>query len=191
MNLSRHVTAVISHFTASKEGYRRLVDELEDFLHAISPAGTLLYTSPSSRKHLGLDPKLVEGKSLLDFIHQDDHSTVMKHLQKALTERKEYAFYCRYKKATGDMLLMEVKGRAFPEDPNVGPVQFVLHAAREYRYCFWILNEMTNIDVLIAQQLCRSKGTLSIDSILELRLENLRLRRKLEDELAHRYGFYE
>jgi hypothetical protein len=59
---------------------------------------------------------------------------------------------------------MEVKGKPFPETHAEGEVQYIVHCAREYR----------------------SKGSLSVDSIIELRLENLRLRKQLEESLLAR-----
>ncbi|KAJ3310809.1 blue light receptor [Blyttiomyces sp. JEL0837] len=164
-NLSRHVTSVITHFTATKDGYRRLVNELEDFLHVVSPSGTILYAAPSAAKHLGISSAAeLEGTHISDYLHPDDRQLVIGLINHSTVDRAEYSAYCRFKRTNGEYVVMDLKGKPFPEDPSDGNVKFVVHAAREYR----------------------SKGTLSIDSILELRLENLRLRRKLEECLLLR-----
>ena len=41
-NLSRHVTSVITHFTASQEGYSRIIDELEDFIYIVNLNGGMI-----------------------------------------------------------------------------------------------------------------------------------------------------
>lgn len=172
VNLSRHVTSVITHFTSSKDGYRRLISELDDFLFVLSPSGTFLFSSPSASKHLGVSPDLLDGRSVTDFLHIEDHELILHQLRKtssetggeSVGERAEYSVYCRFKRNNGNMVLMDVKGKPFPYNVSEGPVKYFVHAAREYR----------------------SKGTMSIDSILELRLENLRLRRQLEETLLAR-----
>ncbi|KAJ3414336.1 blue light receptor [Chytridiales sp. JEL 0842] len=206
-NLSRHVTSVISHFTSSKEGFRRLVNELDDFWHVIAPfpstatslASTrgpkILYASPSSHKHVGIQPDDLKNRFLLDILHPDDAPLLLSHIRAASSgttmsapaslshahpstfnntsspltptppgERPEYLAFVRFRRPNGEAVLMEVKGKPFPPHPSAGPVSYILHSCRTYR----------------------SKGSLSIDSIMELRLENLKLRKQLEEQLVAR-----
>ncbi|KAJ3101397.1 blue light receptor [Phlyctochytrium planicorne] len=163
-NLSRHVTSVITHFTASKDGYRRLVNELDDFLHVVSPTGSILYCSPSAKKHLGISAEDLEGQQVADFVHPDDRTLLERAMGSACGDRLEYAIFCRFRRTSGEYVLFELRGKPFPTGKGEGEVRFVVQAGREYR----------------------SKGSLSVDSILELRIENLRLRKRLEDSLIAR-----
>ncbi|KAI9351124.1 hypothetical protein DFJ73DRAFT_377737 [Zopfochytrium polystomum] len=168
--LSRHVTSVITHFTASREGYRRLISELDDFLHVLSPAGVFLYVCPAAHRHLGLHPDESEssllGRHVSDYLHPEDRELVLSAVRRCVeetVERREFSLFCRFRRGT-EFVVMDLKGKGFPEKFEDGPVQYIVQSAREYR----------------------SKGSLSIDSILELRLENLRLRRRLEETLLSR-----
>ncbi|KAJ3203389.1 blue light receptor [Dinochytrium kinnereticum] len=163
-NLSRHVTSVITHFTATKDGYRRLVNELDDFLHVVSPQGSILYCSPSAKRHLGISAEDLEGQQLADFIHPDDKQLLIGHINISVVDHAEYSAFCRFRRTSGEYVLFEVRGKPFPSLRSEGEVRFVVQAGREYR----------------------SKGSLSVDSILELRIENLRLRKRLEESLISR-----
>lgn len=49
---SKHVSSVISHFTNSKEGYARLMNEIDDFVHVVSHLSKIQFVSPSIQKFL-------------------------------------------------------------------------------------------------------------------------------------------
>ncbi|KAJ1568974.1 hypothetical protein HK405_011622 [Cladochytrium tenue] len=194
MPLSRHVTSVITHFTASKEGYRRLINEVDDFLHVIDPAGEILYAGPAATRHLGIaTPDALVGRPLSDLLHPEDRQIVADAVASAITSptRDEYTVFCRFCRlpaasgaaaaataasslsssdatpaptAAVEYVVMDLKGRPFPSDPADGPVRFLVHTAREYR----------------------SRGSASLNAVLELRLENLRLRRRLHESLLAR-----
>ena len=70
-NLSKHVSNVISHFTATKDGITKLLNEIEDFVHVVSAAGQVIYASPSVQKMLDQSPQDVMGScfSHLTFCH--------------------------------------------------------------------------------------------------------------------------
>ncbi|KAI9014804.1 hypothetical protein BC832DRAFT_546523 [Gaertneriomyces semiglobifer] len=162
-NLSRHVTSVISHFTGTKEGYRRLLNEIDDFVHVVSPAGTILFCSPSVRRFLGYSNDELAGQRLTDIIHRDDRTLAVQHFKNCLDDQKDFFVYIRYQKKAGDFTLVEVRGKAM-SDEDGSRVKSIIQAAREYR----------------------SKASVSVDSLLEYRIQNLRLRRQLEAELRRR-----
>ncbi|KAJ3268968.1 blue light receptor [Borealophlyctis nickersoniae] len=162
-NLSRHVTSVISHFTANKEGYRRLLNEVDDFLHVVSPSGVILFCSPSTRRFLGYSSEELSGRHVSEILHRDDRGLLLGNINTSCAERAEYFIYCRYQKKGGDFLLLEVRGKPYP-DERTGAIKFVINTGREYR----------------------SKASMSIDSIMELRIENIRLRKKLEAALKEK-----
>ncbi|KAJ3153391.1 blue light receptor [Geranomyces michiganensis] len=159
-NLSRHVSSVISHFTASEDGYKRLLNELDDFLHVVSTAGNICFCSPSVERCLGYSPDELTGHHVGEIVHRKDRQSLIQSIAQCVVDRQEYLIHLRYQKKAGDFVLLEVKGKAlFDEDR--GEVKSIVLSGREYR----------------------SKASLSIDSLLEYRIENIRLRRQLEAEL--------
>ena len=166
---SRHSSSVISHFTSSNEGYRRLAQELEGFLFILSSQATILFASNSCQKYLGTSTVSMLGQSLGKYIHPDDEAFVMEKLRDAFATIKSLSLYCRFKSSTGsnspdtENILMEMNGRPVIEEGESCPI-FLVNVGREYK----------------------SKNSADLDSILTLRMENIKLRLKLKAELDKR-----
>src|SRR5256885_675357 len=58
----------------SEERFRALVENSSDALLLIDADGRIAYLSPSSQRHLGWTPEQMVGRSLFDFLHDDDHN---------------------------------------------------------------------------------------------------------------------
>lgn len=187
--ISRHINSVINHFTSSKEGYRRLLQELDDLLFVLTPEGLVIYASPSAKRTLGFTQDELVGKPILDVCHPDDAALVTEELESSVRDAADSAYHARFVKKTGEIVLMEVRGKPYGKeqlkmlgskdissgrggfsngddaDPVApGEIRFVVNTAREYR----------------------SKASLAVDGILELSVENLKLRRQLEKALKEK-----
>lgn len=193
VTISRHINSVINHFTSSKEGYRRLLQELDDLLFVLTTEGTIIYVSPSAKRTLGYSQEELVGKPILDFCHADDATLITEELENSVQSAVDSAYHARFVKKSGEYLLMEVRGKPYGKEqlrvlgqkdngkngahsvlasadelmdlPTVpGEIKFVVNTAREYR----------------------SKASLAVDGILELSVENLKLRRQLERALKEK-----
>jgi PAS domain S-box-containing protein len=110
-------------------------------MFVLSPSGNFLFSSPSALKHLGVSPDVLEGRIVTEYLHPEDHELVMRQLRKYTPDagsevpddRSEFSIYCRFKKNGGDFVLMDLKGKPFPDKVSDGPVKYFVHAAREYR----------------------------------------------------------
>ncbi|KAJ3129110.1 blue light receptor, partial [Irineochytrium annulatum] len=118
---------------------------------------------PSTLRHLGVTPSDLEGRRLADWIHPEDRQLLLGRISLACVDKGEYGCFCRFRRLGGGWTVMEVRGHPVLDDDE-NEVRFLVQSGREYR----------------------SKATLAIDSILELRIENLRLRRRLEEGLVAR-----
>lgn len=166
---------MISHFTSSNEGYRRLAQELEGFLFILSSQATILFASNSCQKYLGTSTVSMLGQSIGKYLHPDDEGFVMEKLRDAFASIKSLNVYCRFKREALDCsasgqdfqdtenILMEMNGRPVIEEGESCPI-FLVNVGREYK----------------------SKNSADLDSILSLRMENIKLRLKLKAELAKR-----
>lgn len=61
-DFSRHVSAVVSHFTSTKDGFNRLLAEIDDFVHVVTLDGLIKYSSPSVTKFLDYSQDEIVGK---------------------------------------------------------------------------------------------------------------------------------
>lgn len=159
--LSRHVTSVVSHFTSSNEGYQRLLNEIDDLLMVVQMNGLLTYTSPAITKILGYTDDECVGKEISLIINDLDNIHYQEKLVAASSDKKEYTGYARFKSKNGYQVLLEIKTQPIQDQGNV---KYFIQTAREYR----------------------SKATLSIDSMLKLRLDNFKLKKSLEKTLLER-----
>lgn len=187
---SRHVSSVISHFTANSDGYKRLAQELDGFLFILSSTGIIIFASNSCAAYFGLRNSSMLGQSIGIYLHPDDEKSVMSKLVEAFKLGNSISVFCRFKRfqanlpgrdPTGgqgrqmdsaersrweenhqmlDTVLMEMTGRPVYEKGDPIPV-FVVNVGREYR----------------------SKSTDEMDAILTLRLENIKLKLHLKAEL--------
>lgn len=68
--------STLTDFTKRRNWSQRVLEELKDFLHILTPDGRILYVSPSGRHLTGYDPDELIGKFIVDFIHPDRKSVV-------------------------------------------------------------------------------------------------------------------
>lgn len=154
---NRHISSVISQFAASKDGYSRLLNEIDDFVHVVSKIGQIKLSSPSVFHFLGYQVDEVTGQSLVDIIHPNDLETFLGYIAKSLGDQTDFLLYSRYVTKLGAIKLLEVRGKPFSEESR----SQVILSAREYS----------------------SKASQSLDSIVELQIETLQLKRQLEQLL--------
>jgi len=97
-NKSRHVSSVISHFTSSAEGFKRLAQELDGFLFILSSSGSIIFASNSCAHYFGVSTSLMIGQSIGVYLHPEDEELVMHKLEEAFDQAKGLSVYCRFKR---------------------------------------------------------------------------------------------
>ena len=64
--------STLSEFTKRRNWSQRILEELQDFLHVLTPQGMVVYASPSSKGLTGFGVEELIGKFITEFIHEDD-----------------------------------------------------------------------------------------------------------------------
>jgi PAS domain-containing protein len=62
----------LTEFTKRKNWPQRLLEEVPDFMHVLSPDGKIIYAAPSAKQVTGYAAEELVGKILADFLHGDD-----------------------------------------------------------------------------------------------------------------------
>ncbi|KAJ9053825.1 hypothetical protein DSO57_1020420 [Entomophthora muscae] len=149
--------AHLTDFTKRKNWPLRVLGELKDFLHVVSPSGRFLFCSPSSLEMVGYSPEELVGRNITEFIHVDDIDTFIRDFNLAITQKTFKLFY-RFRKKDDKFIVLEVNGHPYFPDGSTN--------AR----CFFIMARPYP-----------SKAAAMIDSFLELRMENEILTRRLQE----------
>jgi PAS domain S-box-containing protein len=64
--------STLTEFTKRRNWSQRILEELQDFLHILTPTGKVVYASQSSKMLTGFGVEELIGKFITDFIHEDD-----------------------------------------------------------------------------------------------------------------------
>jgi PAS domain S-box-containing protein len=150
----------MTEFTKRKNWSQRIIEELKDFLHVISPSGKLMYCSPSSTELVGYTPEELVNRSITDFIHVDDVDMFLRDFGLAIQNNTSFTLYYRFRKKDDKFIILEVNGHPyFGENNSTGNCKCFFSMGRAYP----------------------SKTTAMLDSFLELKVENENLRRQLRE----------
>jgi len=108
---------------ASEERFRALVENSSDALLLLDAEGRLVYTPPSTERHLGWKPDQLIGRSIFDFVHPDDRELAAARLSDMLqgaSARVEAEM--RFLHADGAYRTVESIGVNRLADPSVGAI---------------------------------------------------------------------
>lgn len=64
--------SILTEFTKRRNWSQRILEELQDLLHIITPTGKIVYASPSCKTLTGFGAEELIGKFITEFIHEDD-----------------------------------------------------------------------------------------------------------------------
>jgi PAS domain S-box-containing protein len=134
----------------------KILGELRDFLHVLSPSGRFLFCSPSCLEITGYATNELVGQNITNFIHVDDVDSFIRDFNLSVHSKSLNLFY-RFRKKDDKFAVFEVNGHPYFADQTNTPKCFFM-MARPYP----------------------SKAISLLDSFLELKLENELLTKKLE-----------
>ncbi|KAM3586404.1 white collar 2 type of transcription factor [Umbelopsis sp. WA50703] len=153
-------TTSSNDFTKRKNWDQRIIEELTDFLHVLSPVGKILFASPSSVELVGYSPDELLGRSITDFLHAEDIDMFIREFNLAIHTRSEFKVYYRFRKKDDKFITFEVIGHPY----------FGGNGESDIPKCFFG----------IAQPYPTKAGSM-LDSFLELKIENEKLRKQLKE----------
>jgi len=130
-------------------------------MHVLSPKGEFVYATPCIRELAQWSPDDLFGRSVFDFIHPDDSEAVRRDFTEASKTQESLSLYYRFKTKPGSYILFEITGHWYYA--STSPVE-----GQENAKCFFAMARPYP-----------SKNAAMLDSFLELKFENERLRQEL------------
>jgi len=159
--------STLTEFTKRRNWSQRVVEELKDFLHILTPDGRLVYLSPSGKALTGYAPEELVGKFIVDFIHPDDSGIFVREFNESIASGNPLRFFYRFRKKDGTYTIFESHGHphltseaaAFGPNNAAGFCRGFFMMARPYP----------------------TKNAALLDSFLEHKIENERLTKRIND----------
>ena len=130
-------------------------------MHVLAPDGTVMFAAPSIQDLTGWSPDEVTGHPVSDFIHADDVESFLRDFDASLREGSELNVYYRFRMKDDRYTIFEIAGHAYYAVDDV--------TGERKCKCFFGMGRPYP-----------SKNTAMLDSFLELKMENERLRQELQ-----------
>lgn len=159
--------STLTEFTKRRNWSQRVLEELKDFLHILTPDGRVLYVSPSTKVLTGYDADQLVGKFIVDYIHPDDSGIFVREFNESIATGNPLRFFYRFRRADDSYKIFESHGHphltseaaAFGPNNAAGFCRGFFMMARPYP----------------------TKNAALLDSFLEHKIENERLTKRIAD----------
>ncbi|USW53771.1 Putative PAS domain, Zinc finger, GATA-type, Zinc finger, NHR/GATA-type, PAS domain superfamily [Septoria linicola] len=168
--------STLTEFTKRRNWSHRIIEELKDFLHILTPDGRILYVSPSCKTITGYEPHTLIGKFIGEYVHPDDSGIFMREFNESIASGNALRFFYRFKKEDGTYMIFECDGHPHISPEPAAPATF---------------GQTPNGQSLPVAGLCRgffmmarpypTKNAALLDSFLEHKIENERLMRRIKE----------
>ncbi|KAG8533823.1 uncharacterized protein KY384_001564 [Bacidia gigantensis] len=159
--------STLTDFTKRRNWSQRVLEEMKDFLHILTPDARILYVSPSSKSLTGYEQNELVGKFIIDFIHVDDSGIFVREFNESIASGNPLRFFYRFRKADGSYTIFESHGH--PHLSSDAQAFGVNNAAGFCRGFFMMARPYP------------TKNASLLDSFLEHKIENERLTKRIAD----------
>ena len=102
--------STLMEFTKRKNWSQKVVEELKDLLHILTPDGQIVYLSPSGKDLTGYPQEELVGKFIVDFIHPDDSGIFLREFNESVATGNALRFFYRFRKKDGTYTIFESHG---------------------------------------------------------------------------------
>ncbi|KAG9205411.1 blue light receptor [Epicoccum nigrum] len=158
--------STLTEFTKRRNWSQRVLEELRDLLHILTPNGRILYVSPSSKALTGWDPAQLMGRFINEFIHPDDIGIFVKEFNESIASGNTLRFFYRFRKADDSWCIFESHGHPhLSSDPS----------------SFAPPNALNCRGFFIMARPYPTKNAALLDSFLEHKIENERLTKRIAE----------
>ncbi|KAH6643172.1 white collar-2 [Boeremia exigua] len=158
--------STLTEFTKRRNWSQRVLEELRDLLHILTPNGRILYVSPSSKALTGWDPAQLLGRFINEFIHPDDIGIFVKEFNESIASGNPLRFFYRFRKADDSWGIFESHGHPhLSTDPSA----------------FAPPNSLNCRGFFIMARPYPTKNAALLDSFLEHKIENERLTKRIAE----------
>ncbi|KOS18437.1 Cutinase palindrome-binding protein [Escovopsis weberi] len=160
-------SSTLTEFTKRRNWPAKVVEELKDILQILDANGRIKYVSPSITGLAGYSPDEVRDVFLKDLIHPDDQGVFVAELNESIASGTPLRIFYRLKKKDGSWTVLEAVGHA-----HIGAARFAPNPNNQSPFCQ---------AVFMMARLYPTKNASLLDSFLEHKIENERLKRRIAE----------
>ncbi|RAR12266.1 blue light regulator 2 [Stemphylium lycopersici] len=158
--------STLTEFTKRRNWSQRVLEELRDLLHILTPDGRILYVSPSCKPLTGWEPSHVMGRFINEFIHPDDIGIFVKEFNESIASGNPLRFFYRFRKTDDTWVIFESHGHPhLSTDTNA----------------FAPPNSINCRGFFMMARPYPTKNAALLDSFLEHKIENERLMKRIAE----------
>ena len=159
--------STLTEFTKRRNWSQRVLEELKDFLHILTPDGRILYVSPSGKSLTGYEQDELVGKFIVSFIHPDDSGIFVREFNESIASGNSLRFFYRFRKPDDTYTIFESHGHPHLTSEAA---TFGLNNAAGFCRGFFMMSRPYP-----------TKNANLLDSFLEHKIENERLSKRIND----------
>lgn len=159
--------STLTEFTKRRNWAQRTIEEIKDFLHILDHNGRIAYVSASAKTLTGYDSDELVGKIFKDFLHPDDYALWVLEFHGAIASAQKVRFYFRFLKKDRSYAIFETHGHPHIASPTSA---------------FGVSNPTVSCSgFFMMSRPYPSKNATLLDSLLEHKIENERLTKRIAD----------
>lgn len=157
----------MTEFTKRRNWPAKVVEELQDSLHVLDANGRIKHVSPSAEHLTGYQPSELRGLFLRDLLHRDDVGAFTSELNESIATGTPLRIFYRFRKKDETYAVLEAVGHAHIAAPKFAP-----SPTNQTPFCQ---------AVFLTVRPYPTKNAALLDSFLEHKMENERLKRKIAE----------
>ncbi|CAM1504482.1 Fc.00g020730.m01.CDS01 [Cosmosporella sp. VM-42] len=165
MNLAGGST--LTEFTKRRNWPAKVVEEMKDFMQILDANGRIKYASPSILTLTGYSTEEIQDIFLKDLIHPDDQGVFVAELNESIASGNPLRMFYRFKKKDGEYAIFETVGHA-----HIAGAKFAPNPNNQSPFCQ---------AVFMMARPYPTKNASLLDSFLEHKMENERLKRRIAE----------
>ncbi len=159
--------STVTEFTKRRNWPAKVVEELKDLLKILDTNGRIKHVSPSLTRLTGYNPEDVLERFIRDFIHPDDVGVFVAELNESIATGNPLRVIYRFRKKDGEYSVFEAVGHG-----HIAAARFAVNPNNQSPFCQ---------AVFMMSRAYPTKNAGFLDTILEHRMENERLQRRIAE----------
>jgi PAS domain S-box-containing protein len=164
---STQAGSALTEFTKRRNWPAKVVEELKDLLHILDAHGRIRYVSPSVSSLTGYEADEIADNFLKDLIHPDDIGTFTAEMNECIASGTPLRVFYRLRKRDQHYAIFEAVGHA-----HIAAAKFAPNPNNQTAFCQ---------AVFLMSRPYPTRNASLLDSFLEHKIENERLRRRIAE----------